>query len=72
MKPTRICNWPPRLDVILGPDLCGHARPRRAQRRVRRVHPVLLVVARARWRGRIALQRRFEAAPKAATYVPVR
>lgn len=60
MKPTRICNWPPRLDVILRhpPQRCGS--PRGRVRRVQAVHPLLLAVARARWAGRPAKQRRFE------------
>jgi hypothetical protein len=60
MKPTRICNWPPRLDVALRhpPRRCGSPRVR--ARRVQPVHPLLLAVARARWAGRPAKQRHFE------------
>lgn len=73
MKPTRICNWPPRLDVTLAPDLRGHAPPPRERRAPRRLHPALQAVARERWRGRIAEQRRFEApAVKPATQATVR
>jgi hypothetical protein len=73
MKPTRICNWPPRLDVALPPDLRDHRRPRHPRRPPRRVHPALHAVARERWRGRVAEQRRFEAPPvKATTQLPVR
>jgi hypothetical protein len=62
MKPTRICNWPPRLDVTLRhpPRRCGSLRDR--ARRAHAIHPLLHAVARARWAGRLAKQRRFEKA----------
>jgi hypothetical protein len=72
MKPTRICNWPPRLDLILPPDLRHRVRPWRARRAVRGMHPALRGVAHARWPGRLALQRRFELAPRGPAQAPVR
>jgi hypothetical protein len=60
MKPTRACNWPPRLDVVLRRSL--RARPHRHAhaRRAGRLHAALLAVALRRWAGRPARQRRFE------------
>jgi hypothetical protein len=72
MKPTRTCNWPPRLDLILPPDLHGHARPMRERRATRLLHPALVVVARARWGGRKGGQRRFDAPARPAQATPVR
>jgi hypothetical protein len=63
MKPTRTCNWPPRLDVALRPDLRGHRPPPRERRPARALHPALRLVLQLRWPGRRALQRRFEHAP---------
>lgn len=60
MKPTRICNWPPRLDVVVRTGVRA-ALPRRGTSRAwRTIHPCLRAVARARWPGRPAKQRRFE------------
>jgi len=61
MKPTRSCNWPPRLDVTLPPDLRGYQPPTRSPRPGRGLHPVMREVGLARFRGRPARQRRFEA-----------
>jgi hypothetical protein len=70
MKPTRTCNWPPRLDVTLRhpPRRCGSLRGR--TRRPQDIHPHLRLVARARWAGRPAKQRRFEK-PGSMRIVPV-
>lgn len=63
MKPTRTCNWPPRLDVTLPPDLRGYRPPRRQPRALPGLHPAMRCVAHARWPGRLARQRRFEVKP---------
>jgi hypothetical protein len=60
MKPTRTCNWPPRLDVVLRADIHASGPRQRASRAWRAIHPCLRGVARARWAGRPAKQRRFE------------
>jgi hypothetical protein len=59
MKPTRICNWPPRLDVVLRGQL---RRPRQRRDRPRGshpAHPLVRAIARIRPAGRRARQRRF-------------
>jgi len=62
MRPTRICNWPPRLDV----ELRTHVRPPRHRRERPRgthpAHPLVRAIARGRWSGRPAQQRRFAGA----------
>jgi len=62
MRPTRICNWPPRLDV----ELRAHVRPPRHRRERPRcahpAHPLVRASARGRWTGRAARQRRFAGA----------
>jgi hypothetical protein len=60
MKPTRTCNWPPRLDVVLRAGLRTMHPPRRRARAGRPVDPRLRRVAGSRWPGRPAKQRRFE------------
>ncbi|HEY1328761.1 MAG TPA: hypothetical protein VGI14_17615 [Casimicrobiaceae bacterium] len=60
MKPTRICNWPPRLDVSLRASLLACRHLRRHATRPGRLHAVMHAVARRRWPGRVARQRRFE------------
>jgi len=68
MKPTRTCHWPPRLDVTLSAPVRLVRRTRIPVRHVHAIHPLLRAVARARWGGRLARQRRFEkpAPPRAA------
>jgi hypothetical protein len=60
MKPTRICNWPPRLDVAVRHPPHPSRPGRRHVRPARDLHPLLRAIARARWSGRLARQRRFE------------
>ncbi|HTI45098.1 MAG TPA: hypothetical protein VMB76_00980 [Casimicrobiaceae bacterium] len=60
MKPTRMCDWPPRLDVTLRPSRRTWRRLRSRRRRAGHLHPVMLAVAQRRWPGRPARQRRFE------------
>lgn len=64
MKPTRICDWPPRLDATLRPSLQRWRHRRVRAQRTGRMHPVLYGVARRRWEGRTARQRRFEQPPR--------
>jgi hypothetical protein len=60
VKPTRTCDWPPRLDVTLRPSLRGRPRARSRVLRPGSLHPLMLTVARRRWEGRPARQRRSE------------
>jgi len=60
MKPTRNCNWPPRLDVVLRTSTRSARPARRLSRAWRPVDVRLRRVAGSRWPGRPAKQRRFD------------
>jgi hypothetical protein len=62
MKPTRNCNWPPRLDVVLRTSTLSERPPPRLPRAWRPVDVRLRRVAGSRWPGRPAKQRRFDLA----------
>jgi hypothetical protein len=60
VKPTRTCDWPPRLDVTLRPSLRTWRRARTRVQRPGHLHPLMAAVGRRRWPGRPARQRRSE------------